>query len=162
MGSLRYFFTTRKSGIHEFYAESLRRMSVMEKLHDSDSESVKTFAAWSKRYHEISKAVHDEYDISEERLEKYIYPILDGRIPMTHRLAHILVEEIRLALKEECRDTLITADVLKVIVKFYEEHQPKNVEDYLMALFLIADCCLSFGIDEKFREAVEYYTMAIS
>ena len=162
MGSLRYFFTTRKSGIHEFYSESLKRMSVMEKLQDSDNESIKTFADWSKRYHEISKAVQDEYDINEERLEKYIYPILDGRIPMTHRLAHILVEEIRLAIKEECGDMLITADVLKVIVKFYEEHQPKNIEDYLMALFLIADCCLSCGIDEKFREAVEYYTMAIS
>ena len=162
MSGLRYFFTTRKSGIHEFYSESLRRMSVMEKLQDSDKESIKTFADWSKRYHEISETVQKEYEISEERLEKYIYPILDGRIPMTQRLAHILVEEIRLMLKEDCRDSLITTDVLEVIIKFYEAHPPKNVEDHLMALFLAADCCLSYGIDEKLREAVEYYTMAIS
>ena len=162
MGSLKYFFIMRKARLHEFYSESLRRMSLMEKLHESGNGAADNFTEWSKRYHETSLRLHEEYEKNEERLEEFIYPILDGRIPMNHRLAHIFIEEIRQAIKQDCRDSLITTDVLEVIVKYYEAHPPKNVDDHIMALFLIADGCLSYGIDEKFRKAVDYYTMAIS
>ena len=162
MGSLKYFFVMRKSRLHEFYSESLNRMSVMEKLNDTEGGICKTFDEWSKRYHDTSSRLHEEYDKNEAELNEFIYPILDGRIPMSHRLAHVLIEEIRQAVSKDCRDSLITSDVLEVIVKFYEDHPPKNVEDHIMAVFLAADSCLSYGIDEKFRRAVEYYTMAIS
>ena len=162
MGRLKSFFITRKTSIHDFYMDALRRMSVIEKLHDTDKENADNFSDWSKRYHETSEQLQGEYDRYEERLKEYIYPILDGRITMTHRLAHVLVEEIRSAISQGCRDSLITADVLEVIVDFYEQHTPKIIDDRILALFMLADCYLSYGIDEKFRRAVEYYTMAIS
>lgn len=162
MGRLKSFFITRKTSIHDFYTDALRRMSVIEKLHDTDSESVDNFSDWSKRYHETSAQLQGEYDRYEERLKEYIYPILDGRITMTQRLAHVLIEEIRSAISQGCRDSLITADVLEVIIDFYEQHTPKIIDDRILALFMLADCYLSYGIDEKFRRAVEYYTMAIS
>ncbi|MBQ9342169.1 MAG: hypothetical protein IJT81_07420 [Lachnospiraceae bacterium] len=112
MGSLKYFFVMRKARLHEFYSESVNRMSVMEKLNDTESGTEKTFDEWSKRYHETSARLHEEYDKNEAELNEFIYPILDGRIPMSHRLAHVLIEEIRQAVKKDCRDALITSDVL--------------------------------------------------
>lgn len=162
MSRFKYFFATRKGKIEEFYREAIKRVSEIKDLEAEGKSSMDNLDDWAERYHKMTEQARKRYDDNEKRLEELIYPIMDGRIPMTQRLAHILIQEIRKAREAHCYDSLITMEMLTVILRFYEDHPAKNVEDQILALCLAGNFENIYGIDEHFRKAVEYCTMAIS
>ncbi len=147
--------------ISEFYENYFARVERVMALENEQRECARDLIHWTMRYHNKSQIIRGLFETNKEELEKYIYPFIDGRLPMNHRLAECFVEEIYKARKEFREDSLVTLEIINVVLDFYRKNPPRSSEIYYTALGLKSVYEDNLGEDDHLETAIQYNSKII-
>ncbi len=150
-----------KERISDFYKRYLNRMVEVKRLEIEQKDATDSYLTWHENYHLKSKLIKEIYEVNEVELHKFIYPIIEGNVCLNNRMVEAFLEEIIEMRNEMCEDSLITLEVLKAIISFYEKKPPKEPSNYIVALGMAALYEDNFGVEFHYEKAIEYNNRVI-
>lgn len=150
-----------KNIISEFYKEYKKKLDKVMELEVEQRAQGSDLMEWIKKYKDRARQIAQLFKDNENAIAEVITPVLTGEIPMNGYLAECFLEEI-IAMREDFYgDSLVTYEVLKVIVDFYEREPEEEPDNYMIALGLLAAYEDVLGTEMHLEQSIDCNTKLI-
>ena len=146
-----------KKRISEFYKNYKQNLDLVMKLEQEQRTQGSDLIEWIKKYKNRAQKIYQLFVQNEEAIKEVLSPIFSGEVPMDRELAEIFLEEILEFRKGYYGDSLVSYEVLKYIVAFYEENPQEEPDNYIIALGLIGVYSEVLGTHKHLVQSVEYH-----
>lgn len=147
-----------KKRISEFYKNYKQNLDLVMKLEQEQRTQGSDLIEWIKKYKNRAQKIYQLFVQNEEAIKEVLSPIFSGEVPMDRELAEIFLEEILEFRKGYYGDSLVSYEVLKYIVAFYEENPQEEPDNYIIALGLMGSYGEVLGTNDHLVQSVEYHT----
>lgn len=148
--------------ISEFYKNYKKSLDTVMQLEQEQRSQGSDLIEWIKKYKERAQKICKLFERNEEAIAEVLTPILSGEVPMDKELAEIFLDEILLFRREFYGDSLVSYEVLKQIVAFYEQNPQEEPDNYIIALGLMGVYEEVLGTSDHLLQSVEYHTRTIA
>ncbi len=151
-----------KKTIHEFYKKYKQNLDQVMKLEQEQRIQGADLMEWINKYKDRAQKIYELFLENEEAIKKVLEPIFSKEVPMDDELATDFLEEILQFRNEFYGDSLVSHEVLKYIVEFYEKQPEINLDNYIISLGLMGAYEEVLATNEHFKRSVEYHTKITS
>ncbi len=151
-----------KNKLAEFYTNYKKNLDQVMKFEQEQRIQGADLMDWIKKYKDRAKQIQQLFEENEAAIKEVLEPVFSGEVPMDEELAENFLDEILKFRKEFYGDSLVSHEVLKHIVRFYEEHPQKEPDNYIIALGLMGVYEEVFATNGHFIKSVEYHTKTIA
>ena len=150
-----------KEKISQFYKDYTTRMKRVNELREIQREKVDNYLSWIEECRRVSSELEEICAENEKELAKYIYPIINGKVALNNKIIGCFLEEIKILKEQGIEDSLVSLEVLKVIIAYYEKKSQKNINNFVVALGYAGIYESDFGTEESYKCAIEYNNRVI-